>query len=152
MPPIQLYSVIRFTRVYFQGLVIWTDLLHNTNDNSFIYTVGTNITFFPLYWRFFLGKYHTWGLNIFIVFFFISMCNNNLPPYYAFKHSWIRLYVALKATAQVDLSWFGHTLKMLGCFNPTLGQIWTNSAIRLHFLITFLTQLLGLSIFDPKLG
>jgi len=31
-----------------------------------------------------------------------------------------------------------------GCFNPTLGQIWTNSAIGLHFLITFLTQRLNL--------
>jgi len=41
---------------------------------------------------------------------------------------------------------------MLGCFNPTLDQIWTNPAIGLHFFITFLTQLLGLSIFDPKLG
>jgi len=45
-----------------------------------------------------------------------------------------------------------NTLKMLGCFNPILGQIWTNPAIRLHFLITFLTQCLSLSIFDPKLG
>jgi len=45
-----------------------------------------------------------------------------------------------------------HALKMLGCFNPTLGQIWTNPAIGLNFFITFLTQLLGLSIFDPKLG
>jgi len=26
-----------------------------------------------------------------------------------------------------------HTLKMLGCFNPILGQIWTNPAIGLHF-------------------
>jgi len=42
------------------------------------------------------------------------------------------------------------TLKM-GCFNPTLGQIWTSPAIGLHFLITFLTQHLGLSTFDPKL-
>jgi len=35
----------------------------------------------------------------------------------------------------------------LGCFNPTLGQIWTNPAIGFHFSITFLTQRLGLSIF-----
>jgi len=28
---------------------------------------------------------------------------------------------------------------MLGCFNPTLGQIWTNPAIGLKFLLTFLT-------------
>jgi len=40
--------------------------------------------------------------------------------------------------------------KMLGCFNPTLGQIWTNPAVGLNFYITFLTQ--HLSIFDPKLG
>jgi len=44
------------------------------------------------------------------------------------------------------------TQKMLGCFNPNLGQIWTNPAIGLNFLIPFLTQRLGLSIFDPKLG
>jgi len=44
------------------------------------------------------------------------------------------------------------TLKMQGCFNPTLGQKWTNPAIGLNFLMTFLTQCLGLSIFDPKLG
>jgi len=41
---------------------------------------------------------------------------------------------------------------MLGCFNPSLGQIWTNSAIGLNVYITFLTQHLGLSIFDPNLG
>jgi len=41
---------------------------------------------------------------------------------------------------------------MLGRFNPTLGQIWTNSVIGLNVLITYLTQCLGLSIFDPKLG
>jgi len=40
---------------------------------------------------------------------------------------------------------------MLGCFNPTLGQIWTNPGTGLHFFITFLTQRLGLFIFDPKL-
>jgi len=41
--------------------------------------------------------------------------------------------------------------QMLGCFNPTLGQIWTNK----HWdknAIKKLTQWLGLSIFDPKLG
>jgi len=30
----------------------------------------------------------------------------------------------------------------MGCFNPILGQIWTNPAIGLHFLITFLIQCL----------
>jgi len=29
---------------------------------------------------------------------------------------------------------------MLGCFNPILGKKWTNPAIGLIFLITFLTQ------------
>jgi len=37
-----------------------------------------------------------------------------------------------------------HSKKMLGCFNPTLGQIWTNP-------VPFLTQHLGLSIFNPYL-
>jgi len=41
---------------------------------------------------------------------------------------------------------------MLGCFNPTLVQIWTNPVTGINFFITFLTQRLGLSIFDPKLG
>jgi len=41
---------------------------------------------------------------------------------------------------------------MLSYFNPTLGQMWTNPAIGLHFSITFLTQRLCLPIFDPKLG
>jgi len=41
---------------------------------------------------------------------------------------------------------------MVGCFNPNLGQIWTNPALGLIFLITFLTTRLGLSIFEPKLG
>jgi len=45
-----------------------------------------------------------------------------------------------------------YTQKMLGCLNPTLGQKWTNPSNGLHFLITFLTQRLGLSRFDPKLG
>jgi len=54
---------------------------------------------------------------------------------------------------------------MLGCFNPNLGQIWTNVGLKMSFqilsqqlqlalsivifLIAFLTQHLGLSIFDP---
>jgi len=38
-----------------------------------------------------------------------------------------------------------------GCFNPILGQIWTNPAIGLHY-ITFLTLCLSLPIFEPKLG
>jgi len=58
---------------------------------------------------------------------------------------------------------------MLGCFNPNLGRIWTNPNVGLKlqlknvqlkvkvevgfkFEITFLTQHLGLSIFDPHLG
>jgi len=31
-------------------------------------------------------------------------------------------------------------------FDPTLGQIWASPAFGLHFLMTFLTQRLGLSI------
>jgi len=58
---------------------------------------------------------------------------------------------------------------MLGCLNPNLGKIWTNPNVGLkmsfkiltqlqlslstvHFCIAFLTQHLGLSIFDPRLG
>jgi len=58
---------------------------------------------------------------------------------------------------------------MLGCFNPNLGEIWTNPnvglkiqlknlqlkvkvEVGLKFEITFLTQHLGLSIFYPSLG
>jgi len=33
--------------------------------------------------------------------------------------------------------------EMLGCFNPTLGQIWTNSAIGLNFYITFFNPTFG---------
>jgi len=57
---------------------------------------------------------------------------------------------------------------MLGCFNPNLGQIWTNPnvwlkmqlknvqlkvkvEVGLNFEITFLTQHLGLPIFDPTI-
>jgi len=40
---------------------------------------------------------------------------------------------------------------MLGCFNPILGQIWTNLNIGLKMLVTNVTQWLGSSIFDPKL-
>jgi len=49
---------------------------------------------------------------------------------------------------------------MLGCFNPNFGKIWTNPNVGLkmefkkksELKVTFLTQHLGLSIFDPKLG
>jgi len=56
---------------------------------------------------------------------------------------------------------------MLGCLNPHLGQIWTNPnvglkvqlknvhlkvKIELKFKITYVTQHLDLSIFDPHLG
>jgi len=59
--------------------------------------------------------------------------------------------------------------KMLGCFQPNLGQIWSNPNVGLKmqlknlqlkvkvevgfkFETTFLTQHLGLSIFYPNLG
>jgi len=51
---------------------------------------------------------------------------------------------------------------MLGCFNPKMGQIWTiknlikkklQLKVKVEVLeITFLTQHLGLSIYDPNLG
>jgi len=54
---------------------------------------------------------------------------------------------------------------MLGCFNPNLGQIWTNPNVGLkmtfqnfnfyfqrYFFYCILTQHLCLSIFDPNLG
>jgi len=45
---------------------------------------------------------------------------------------------------------------MLGRFNPSLGQLWTNPNVglkmQLKVEVTFLTQHLGLSIFDPNLG
>jgi len=44
------------------------------------------------------------------------------------------------------------TLKMLGCFNPILGQTWTNSNIGLKMSFKNVTQWLGVSILDPKLG
>jgi len=45
-----------------------------------------------------------------------------------------------------------HSKKMLGCFNPTLGQMWTNPVVGFIFLIKILTQHSDLSIFDLKLG
>jgi len=41
---------------------------------------------------------------------------------------------------------------MLGCFDPTLGQIWINPNVGLKMYLKNVTQWLGLSIFDPKLG
>jgi len=41
---------------------------------------------------------------------------------------------------------------MLGCFNPILGQIWTNSEIGLKIQLKNVTQWQGLSIFDAKIG
>ncbi len=42
--------------------------------------------------------------------------------------------------------------KILGCFNPTLGQIWTNPAVELNVYIQFLTQKVGLVHIWPKVG
>jgi len=43
-----------------------------------------------------------------------------------------------------------YNLKMLGCFNPSLGNLWTNTAAGLHFQMAFLIHCLGLSIFDKN--
>jgi len=40
---------------------------------------------------------------------------------------------------------------MLGCFNPILGQIWTNPIVGLKYAISKFNPTAG-SIFDPKLG
>jgi len=53
-----------------------------------------------------------------------------------------------------------HSKKLLGCFNPSLGQIWTNPATGLNFLIIFLKHLKKkinnffkcLNISNPKFG
>jgi len=38
-------------------------------------------------------------------------------------------------------TFFNYTLKMLGCFNPILGKIWTNPAIGLHgWVCPYFTQ------------
>jgi len=36
-----------------------------------------------------------------------------------------------------------YTLKMLGCFNPTLGQIWTNPNIGLKIVIKKFNPMAG---------
>jgi len=38
---------------------------------------------------------------------------------------------------------YTYTLKMLGCFNPTLGQIWTNLATGLNFLHYIFNPMFG---------
>jgi len=44
-----------------------------------------------------------------------------------------------------------HSKKMLGWFNPILGQIWTNSNVWLKMQFIWNVRL-GFSIFDPNLG
>ncbi len=41
---------------------------------------------------------------------------------------------------------------MLGCFNPTLGQIWTNPAVGLNIYITFFKPKVGLVHIWLKVG
>jgi len=43
-----------------------------------------------------------------------------------------------------------HT-QMLGCFNPILGQIWTNPAVGLNLLIAFLNPTFGFVHILPKI-
>jgi len=38
-----------------------------------------------------------------------------------------------------------YTLQILGCFNPNLGQIWTNPKVGLKMSLKNITQWLGLS-------
>jgi len=35
--------------------------------------------------------------------------------------------------SKIYIKEYHFTLKMLGCFNPILGKIWTNPTIGLHF-------------------
>jgi len=61
-------------------------------------------------------------------------------PLFKYKHD--LAYLKLRSSLVVDVKHehthtHTHTLKMLGRFNPTLGQIWTNPAIGLHFLLHF---------------
>jgi len=42
-------------------------------------------------------------------------------------------YNNIKNIRMIEENIITYTLKMLGCFNPILGQIWTNPAIGLHF-------------------
>jgi len=52
----------------------------------------------------------------------------------------------------IQINTWLYTLKNAGLFNPILGQIWTNSNIGLKMSFKNVTQWLGLSIFDQKLG
>jgi len=56
----------------------------------------------------------------------VSTCSTTLPPA---PTQPLRLTIKLKKTFTQK--------KILGCFKQILGQIWTNPAIGLHFLITF---------------
>jgi len=62
-----------------------------------------------------------------------SVLINLNSPYMAFNIKYKLFHSSLTV-----LNWkMSHSKKMLGCFNPILGQIWTIPAIGLHFLITF---------------
>jgi len=45
-----------------------------------------------------------------------------------------------------------YTLKMLGCFNPTLGQIWTNPNVGLKNVIKTFNPMAGFVHIWPKVG
>jgi len=46
-------------------------------------------------------------------------------------------------TNSSNLCFTTNTLKMLGCFNPTLGQIWTNPNIGLKMYFLFYSPMAG---------
>jgi len=50
------------------------------------------------------------------------------------------------------LSWKAHSKKCWVVLTQTLGQIWTNPAIGLHFLIYIFNQMLGFVYILPKVG
>jgi len=43
-----------------------------------------------------------------------------------------KVFIYSPLSFQTHMTFFTF-FKMLGCFNPILGQIWTNPAIGLHF-------------------
>jgi len=80
------------------------------------------------------------SVNLF--FFYLCVCNkvfNTVSIYLQtltpLNQATRRLFLKLHATILL------HSKKMLGCFNPNLGQIWTDPNVGLKMLFKIVTQL-----------
>jgi len=90
-------------------------------------------------------------ISVFRLWLSVSLVHN-INMFFFLKMDKIAAVFAVNQEEYLHSPWIIHAKKLLGCFNPTLRQIWTNPAIGLHFYYYIFNPTFGFVHIRPKVG